>query len=170
MNISCDKITIENHIYEALTGDKQRLALEFAAHLQAQDVNLERGTGYWADKRYWMVKCNGKYICFILLNGYGFAAHKDEPEGWIIWLDDADSRRSQWYANAPLDEEMKETVWRHVDFCANCGSCGGGTRKTIFGKEFDKVCGTTFRFDNPNAEDIECAKKLAELRINSIRV
>lgn len=162
-------ITIENHINEALTGDAQTLALDFAAHLQAQGVTLERGTGYWADKRYWMGKYKDKYICFILLNGYGSAAHKDEPEGWIIWLDDADSRQSQWYVNASLDEEMKETAWRNIDFCANCGSCGGGTRKTIFGKEFDNVCGTTFRFDNPVAEAVECAKKLADMRIVALK-
>lgn len=163
-------ITIENHIYEVLTGDTQRLALDFVAYLQAQDVTLERGTGYWADKRYWMVKYNGKYICFILLNGYGSAAHKDEPEGWIIWLYDTDSRHSQWYATAPLYDKTKEAAWRNIDFCANCGSCSGGTRKTIFGKEFDNVCRTTFRFDNPDAEAVECAKKLAKLRINSIKI
>lgn len=165
MNIAYDNAAIEAHIYEALTGDAQKLALYFAVYLQALEITLERGTGYWTDKRYWMAKYDEKYICFILLNGHGSAAHKDEPEGWIIWLDDADSRQSQWYANTPLNDEMKETAWRHVDFCANCGSCGGGTRKTIFGKEFDNVCGTTFRFDNPNTEDIECAKKLAELRM-----
>lgn len=165
MNISCDKNAIENHIYEALTGDAQRLALEFAVHLQAQDVTIERGTGYWADKRYWMAKYNGKYICFILLNGHGSVRHQDEPEGWIIWLDDVDSRQSQWYANASLDDEMKEVAWRHVDFCANCGSCGGGTCKAIFGKEFNNVCRTTFRFDNPAVTDIECAKELVKLMI-----
>ncbi len=161
-------ITIEAHIYEVLTGEAQRRALDFAAYLQTYDVTLERGSDYWSDKRYWMIKYKDKYICFVLLNGHDADVHKDEPEGWTVWLDDADSRQSRWYENAPLDDELKEIAWRNVDHCANCGSCSGGTRKTIFGKEFHNICGTTFRFGNPNAADIECAKKLAVLRIKDI--
>jgi hypothetical protein len=49
-------------------------------------------------------------------------------------------------------------------------SCGnpGGSSKTLFGKEFDNVCITTFRFDNPNADEAKCVKKLAEIRIKDI--
>jgi hypothetical protein len=41
---------------------------------------------------------------------------------------------------------------------------GVGTTKTIFGKTFDNVCRTAFRFDNPTAEAVECVMKLAEIR------
>jgi 7-cyano-7-deazaguanine synthase in queuosine biosynthesis len=59
-----------------------------------------------------------------------------------------------------------------LDICDNCGGCGNpsGSHKTIFGTEFDNVCITTFRFDNPNAEEIECAKKLIEIRIKDIMI
>lgn len=30
-------------------------------------------------------------------------------------------------------------------------------------------CNTTFRFDNPNAEEVECAKRLVALRKNNIQ-
>ncbi len=60
--------TIENHIYEALTGDAQKSALAFVAHLRANSMLFEKGTGYWVDKRYWMAKYNDEYVCFILDN------------------------------------------------------------------------------------------------------
>jgi len=44
----------------------------------------------------------------------------------------------------------------------------GGSRKTVFGKEFEYVCRTTMRFDNPDAETVECMKRLIELRKNNI--
>jgi hypothetical protein len=86
----------------------------------------------------------------------------------MIWSDD--SGKVDWFADSPLDEHTKEVAWANVDFCGHCGgSCGGGFHKKIFGKEFDNVCNTTFRFDNPNAEAVECAKRLVELRKNDIQ-
>ncbi len=158
---------IEQHIREALTGNTQRLALDFTAYLRKQGMQYERGTGYWEDKRYWHIKYKDNYMCFILVNGFGAVRHKDEPEGWIIWSDDYDS---DLFANYPLDERTKEIAWDHVDICGNCGGCGnpGGSCKTIFQKEFDNVCITAFRFDNPNVDEVECAKKLVELRKSDI--
>ena len=158
---------IEQHIHEALAGNAQRLALDFAAYLRNQGMQFERGTGYWEDKRYWYVKYKETYVCFILVNGFGAVRHMEEPEGWIIWSDDYDS---DLFANYPLDERTKEIAWNHADICGNCGGCGspGGSCKTIFRKEFDNVCIATFRFDNPNVDEVECAKKLVELRKSDI--
>ena len=66
-----------------------------------------------------------------------------------------------------MDESIKEIAWKHVDICSNCGGCknSGGNRKTIFGKEFDNVCVTPMRFENPDAKTVECVKKLIEIRI-----
>jgi hypothetical protein len=155
--------TIEIHIREVLTGEAQRLALNLAAYLTSQGMQFERGTGYWEDKRYWHIKYKNSYVCFILVNGFGSVRHKNEPEGWIIWSDDYDS---DLFANYPLDERTKEIAWKHIDICGKCGGCKnpGGSHKTIFGKDFDNVCITTFRFDNPDAETVECVKKLLEIR------
>ncbi len=159
---------IENHINDVLTGDAQKLALEFVTCLRVQEMQFERGTGYWEDKRYWMIKYKDKYVCFILVNGYGSVRHQDEPEGWIIWSDD--SGEVDWFANSSLDEHTKETALTNVDFCGHCGgSCDGGFHKTILGKEFDNVCNTTFRFDSPDAEAVESAKRLVELKKNDIK-
>ena len=158
---------IESHINDVLAGNAQKLALNFVTCLRAQKMQFERGAGYWADKRYWMIKYNGEYVCFILVNGYGSVRHKDEPEGLIIWSDD--SGKVDWFADSSLDEHAKEIAWANVDFCGHCGGiCDGGFHKTIFGKEFDNVCNTTFRFDNPDAEATECAKTLVELRKSDI--
>lgn len=159
---------IEVFIGEVLAGDAQKHALSFTAYLRAQDMQFVRGAGYWEDKRYWKIKNKDEYICFILVNGYGSVRHQDEPEGWIIWSDD--SGKVDWFADSPLDEHIEETAWANVDFCGHCGgSCDGGFHKTIFGREFDNVCNTTFRFDNPNTEAVECAKRLVALRNNNIQ-
>jgi hypothetical protein len=158
---------IKNHIVDVLTRESQKNALDFVAYLRVQEMLFEKGTGYWEDKRYWMIKYKDEYVCFILVNGYGSVRHQDEPEGWIIWSDDRG--KVDWFADSPLDEHTKEIAWANVDFCGHCGgSCDGGFHKTIFGKEFDSVCNTTFRFDNPDAETVECLKKLVKLRKNDI--
>lgn len=34
----------------------------------------------------------------------------------------------------------------------------------IFGREFDRVCNCTFRFDDPDANDLAFMKKMVELK------
>lgn len=155
------KQTIENHICEALSGETQKLALNFIAHLQRQGMLFERAAGYWADKRYWSIKYKNDFVCFILLNGYGSARHKDEAEGWVIWSDDSGEA---WFADARPNKSTQKTALENIDYCCHCGYCNGGTHKTIFGKEYAGVCRTVFRFDNPDAKALECAGQLAKLR------
>ncbi len=73
--------------------------------------------------------------------------------------------KSEWFEKYDADDKIKSLAWAHIDLCANCGSCGGGKPKTVFGREFKAVCGCTFRVDNPNAEDIEFLKQKVRLRI-----
>jgi len=47
-------------------------------------------------------------------------------------------------------------------------NCGGGRRKVIFGKEFNDVCGCTFRIDNPKNDDLPFLKKMVEIRMKEI--
>jgi len=84
-------------------------------------------------------------------------------------LDRLDGRLGhQGYEDAPIDERMKEIAWRHVDF-GHCGSDRNTAgRKIIFGKEFEPVCGSTFRFNNPSGEALECSEKMAKLRKKDI--
>lgn len=84
---------------------------------------------------------------------------------WTVWSDDMDSSFLEKY---PLEKSLRETAWEHVDLCGACGSCGGGRHKIIFGKTFEKVCGCTFRFDNPDAEDLLFMKKMVDIRIDEL--
>ena len=154
---------IEHYIGKHLEGEARQNALDLAAFLRANELTFERcKEGYWKDKRYWYVKFQGEYIGFILVNGYGSVRHEDEPEGWIFW---SDNYNSKVFADFPLDEDTKEIAFEHIDF----GTCGGGITVKLFGKEFAPVCnGTTFRFDNPDNEAIDCIKKLVSLRKEDI--
>jgi len=119
--------------------------------------------GYWKDKLYFICNYQNKNICYILINGY-------EEGSWVIGSDDSDSN---WFEDFPLNEHIKEILWKNVNICDNpsaCGACslGHGTRKTIFGKEFHSVCLSAFKFTNPDAETVECIKQLFEIRKNDI--
>jgi hypothetical protein len=157
---------IEDIIGEVLIGDAQKNALDFVAYLRSSEMQFEREKGYWEDKYYWGIKYANKFVCFILINSEG----KTDPESWTIWSDDSGSNT---FGDCQLDEHIKEILWKNVDICGNCGGCShyknpGGTRKTIFGKEFDNVCITTMRFTTPDTKTVECVKKMVEIRKNDI--
>lgn len=89
----------------------------------------------------------------------------EEPDNsWTVWSDDMDS---EVLANYPIAQEIKETAYSHVDHCGMCGACGGGRKKNIFGKEFDDICGCTFRVDNPNHEDLVFLKEMVKISMKS---
>lgn len=151
---------IENYINENLTGDFCNTALEFAAFLRANKMQFVKDNGYWKNKIYYLVKYRNEYVCFITIKD------PDEKDNlWTVWSDDS---KSDWYEIYPVEENLKEIAWKYADFCGNCGSCSGGKRKTIFGKEFDNVCSTTFRFDNPDAEALRFIKRMVEIRKDDI--
>lgn len=154
---------IEDFISDVLAGDTQHNALDFVAYLRTSEMQFERGTGYWEGKLYWVIKYKDETVCFILIG----AEEKPGPGPWIIWSDDSGSN---CLADFPLDEHMKEIAWRNVDICGNCGGCGnpGGNRKTLFGRKFNNVCRTTLRFTNPDAEALECVKKMVEIRKKNV--
>lgn len=155
-----DENCIQRHIREVLIGDARANALELVAFWEANEMQFVRGSGYWEDKYYWMITYKNKYVCFVLIGdseGTGFP--------WTIWSDDSGSH---WFEEYPLNEQMIEIAWENVDICGKCGSCSGGIDKTIFGKTFQSICRTTFRFDNPDAQTLECIKQLSKTRENDI--
>ena len=147
---------IENYIEENLTDDACKNALDFIAFLRANQLHFIKDNGYWKDKIYYLIKYNHDYVCFISIKD------PDEKDNlWTVWLDDIDSSLLDEFS---VDDELKEIAWEHVDHCGNCGSCGGGRHKVIFGKEFDDVCGCTFRFDNPTSTDLKFMRKMIEIQ------
>ncbi len=151
--------SIKSHINNSLTGEGANNALDFVAYLEGQGMQFELSTtDYWRDKQYWYVKYHNEFVGFILLNGYNPVKDETEPEGWVFW---SDNYTSSVFADFPLNESLKEVAYKHVDI----GTCGGGLTANLFGQVFTPVCnGTTFRFDNPNSEEIIVLKKLIDIR------
>jgi hypothetical protein len=151
---------IEYFISKTLMGEAQNNALGFTAYLRANALLFERClNGFWEDKLYWVVKYKDETVCQIFVNGY-------EEGHWVVWSDDSGANP---FSDSPLDEQTKEVAWKNVGHCGGGGCCRDtGTRKVIFGKEFDNVCLAILRFDNPNADAVECMKKIVEIRKNDI--
>lgn len=155
-----NELNIKDYIIKELSGDDQRIALDFVEYLKNNDMEFVKDNGYWKDKIYFIIKYNTICVCFIAIKD------PDEKENrWTVWSDDMDS---DWLEDYPIENELKVTAWKHVDTCGNCGSCNGGRKKIIFGKKFDRVCGCTFRIDNPDAEDLPFMKKMVEIRKKEI--
>lgn len=152
--------TIDDYIVDELAADDQKVALDFIAFLRSLELEFVKDNGYWKDKIYYIVKRGTRCVCFIAIK------NPDEPDNrWTVWSDDMSS---QWLAGYSLEQEISECAWQHVDACRNCGSCGGGKPKTIFGRRFERVCGCTFRIDNPGEAELPFMKKMVKIRIKEI--
>lgn len=147
---------MEDYISEQLSLSDQKIALDFIEYLKNNEMEFVKDNGYWKDKIYYLVKYNTKFICFIAIKDPG-----EKDNNWTVWSDDMGSNCLEEFF---LDKELKEIAWKYIDFCRNCGSCNGGRHKVIFGKEFNNICGCTFRIDNPNAEDLLFMKNMVEIR------
>lgn len=109
----------------------------------------------WKNKIYYHLKYKNSLVGFISVKD------PDEPQNiWTVWSDNCKA-----FENVNIDADIKRIAYRHIDFCSNCGSCGGGRKKIIFGEEFDGVCGCTFRIDNPKADDLPFLKEMIKLCI-----
>lgn len=155
------ELDIEYFIQKELSLEEQEVAIEFVRFLKDNHLNFYKDKGvYWKDKIYYWVKREEECICFIAIKN-----PDEENNRWTVWSEDMSF---EWLEKVSVDDEVKETAWKYVDHCGNCGSCGGGRYKVIFGKKFDDVCGCTFRIDNPKYEDLLFLKKMVEIRMKEI--
>lgn len=150
---------IETYINENLCGNMKQTALDFVKHLRKNGLTFYRDNcDCWKDKIYYWVKLGDECVCFIAI------ADPDEPDNlWTVWSDDCKA-----YEDAPVSDEIKNVGWQYVDHCGNCGSCGGGKEKNIFGKSFPRVCGCTFRIDNATQEELPFLKTMVDLRMKEL--
>lgn len=147
---------IEDILCAELPFADQTIALDFVRYLHKARMNCIRDNGYWKDKQYYRTRFYQGYVCFLSIRD------PDETENrWTVWSDHMDSNCLKEF---PMDEQLKEIAWKHVDFCASCGSCGGGKSEAIFGRRFKNVCQCTFRFDNPDADDLRFMKMMVDMR------
>lgn len=140
---------IKDSIMNVLSGGTMRNALDFAEYLHENEMITggEHGAVMYKDK----------VLCYIYLDG-----SEQAPGPWTVWTE---GDYSNEHRDVPMDENMKETAWANVNFCGNCGGdCSPGKHKTILGKEFDSVCSADMAFNDPNANELECLKKLLEMR------
>lgn len=145
---------IEAYICENLTGEAKETALDFIAFSRQKGIEFYKDTcPDWRDKIYYWLKFNGRCVAFVAIKD------PDEPDHlWTVWSDD-----SMAFEHGDIDDEMKDIAWKYIDLCCHCGSCGGGRKKTVFGRDFDGVCGCTFRIDNPDHDDLPFMKKMVEV-------
>lgn len=136
--------------------------IDLISYINNNSTSFEQLFGYWENQLYFMVKYKNESVCYILLNGTG-----DEKQfsPLTIWSDDSGSK---WYENFNLPEELKQVAYSNIDYCVHCGSCSGGKRKIIFGREFDNVCMCVFRFTNPDEQEFNLIKELINARKKSI--
>ncbi|MBP3569434.1 MAG: hypothetical protein J6K04_09755 [Lachnospiraceae bacterium] len=149
-------LTIEDYIYKELFLEEQTVAIEFVRFLKEKRLEFYKDNcGYWSDKIYYWVKYGNECVCFISIKNPDEKNHH-----WTVWSADMSS---EWLEDIVADDEIKELAWNYVDHCGHCGSCGGGRHKVIFGREFEDVCGCTFRVDNPGQAELLLLKKMVEL-------
>ena len=153
----------EDAISKIFTGETQQNALNFVRYLDSLGMTA---AGNEIGGRFYY---KGKKVCDIhILNiddefgGY--------PDPWTVWMGRHILLGSE---NIWVDECFKEIVWAHAHQCENCFSgrsaadgtwCRGDKRVTIFDRDFDNLCLNPIAFTDPNAEEVECMKKLVEMK------
>ena len=156
------ELNILDYIYRELSLEEQKVAIEFVRFLRDNYLSFYKDNcTYWKDKIYYWVKLDDDCICFIAIKN-----PDEKMNHWTVW---SENMGSEWLESSIGDDKVKEVAWNYANHCCHCGSCGGGEKKIIFGKEFDDICGCTFRIDNPRAEDLLFLKRMVEIRINEVR-
>ena len=140
--------TIEDKIKDVLSGDSLKNALDFTIFLRDNELS----TGYNGDDGCSVGGSIGDSLGYMLVNGT-----EQMPGPWTIWFNSCD------FDSSLADDELKETAWAHTSKCGHCHAgwkdCGGGNR-VIFGRGFESLCHSPLMFTNPDAETLECVKKL----------
>ena len=140
---------LEDVFNEMFTGDVLKNALDFAEFLNTNGITQMEQHG---------MRYNGEYVCYI--------ETKNEHNTWTVWTA---GDYSYAHKDFPIDERTKEIAWAHANKCGNCEGvdCSPGKTKMIFGKDFTNICGgadVDMYFKNPDAEALECLKRLVEMR------
>ena len=142
---------IEDKINSVLDGDSKKNALDFVAFARANNVSF---TVNKDDDAGWAVGgVVGKSLGFMLVNGAA-----DFPGPWTLWFNSCDFKD-----DGAVDDDLKQTAWNHAADCGRCHAgwekCGGGDR-TMFGKEFARLCHSPLMFTNPDAKTRENMQQL----------
>jgi hypothetical protein len=117
------KPPVEQIIPECLGGEKAKLALEFAAYMRDNDMELRFG----GVTDTWTYKFKGKAICKVRLraNYYGY--------DWLLCLC---VYHMDKYESEIQSKGLRDFVFDNLSHHHRCGgTCGHERRTTVFGKE-----------------------------------
>ena len=108
----------------------------------------------WTSANSWKVSYKSNGVCYIKL-------------GNSSWQINFSGSFNKGYENIFTDDKIKETAWANVKYCVKCNTTCITAQKwvhaSVLGKELDNVCkNIRIVMLNPDAEAIECAKKLVE--------
>jgi len=142
----------EDEIRASLSGDLQKNALDYIAYMNENGLSPSTpGSNAFESA--------GEYVCQMCIYPV------DDILGWTIFIGGYDDIlcRSE-YQNYPIDEELREFAWGHMNACKNCG-CGTepGKRVMLFGQECNNLCSAIWSISNPDGEDLELTKRLTKL-------
>jgi len=154
------KAKIEDVIPHYLDGGLKKAALDFAAYLQANKMQLK-----WDAWNTWKAHSKGKVLCWVKLNLFV------RPIDWVVspCLTNIDE-----YEEAIINEGWQYFIWdnfkRCKQSCRDRGICKGAGSVTILSKEFNDICGEVFYvnnkkvdFVNPDEIAVDRIRKLLEL-------
>ena len=154
------KPKVEDVILDVVKKEHQKAALDFVGFIRANKM-----TPAWASKNAWKVNYKGKVLCYIRTSGTAHYHNLDDGSWHINFAVYSDSV----YDIAASDEAVKG-IWDKLRFCQKCANnnCAPAKSLTINGKVFDKLCHQWLVMKNPDAEALDCVKKLVEAIRHSI--
>jgi len=139
--------TFEETIMSILNGDTRKNALDFTAFLEANDMT----TG----ENHSTIIFGGDVLAYMHMDGKA-----EMPGPWTIWPSASGNVADGFI----FDDTMKQIAHAHVNICGECGGkCAPGSRKSVYGKEFDNVCGAMLAFTDPSSDALACVKKILEM-------
>jgi len=164
------KPEIETVFNKFLNGERLKNALDFIAYLR--EIKMPPR---WYAANAWKINFKGKFFLSIRINGgntilpihYGLEHGSWHIGHWGQGDFKLPNDLSGEFEDLISYEKFKEFIWANVHECKNCPGCKSGKQRTFFGKSFEFAC--NLRIENPNAESIECAKKLLEYKKKALQ-
>jgi len=146
------KKEIEEAISDSFDGEMKKRMLDFIAYLRKNKMNPAPSSA-----TSWKISYKACVVCYL----------RCDLDAGIMTAQPVLGE----YGQDSLSDEFKETVWENTKKEKDChGSCRCSYKlKTVFGRAFKHNCGLHIVFTNPNASEIECLKKLLEMRRNVIQ-
>ena len=159
---SKEKPSLEDFTESFLSGELKQAVTDYIAYCKENKISYP-----WGASNNWYLKFKGKRIGHLRLRIAGMKTGRVDvkKDAWVLSL--------SINVNAPIYKEFIERegftkiVWKNVKRCEGClTTCSPGRTMTILDKDFNSVCigGWGIWFKNPDAETLDCFKKLTDFQ------